>query len=199
MITIRKHASSGISVHVGTRPENPSLPPALSKLMRESVPMLMPKKKLKQIVAYDKMLSAGMRRILEQHKSGTYDADDYSTRTCQRHRKFFLEMGIDLRKPYSTSSIGLPLSESRQKSAPKKKLKSNLLPVTVPSDAYRKAEQTDVTLAARIKRMPEQTPIAPVRQETVGGTVIAKMHGLRVKRHKAVVRTTGLAAIARFR
>ncbi len=45
-------------------------------------------------------LSATMRRILEQYRAGTYAVDDYSTRTVQRHRKFFMARGIDLRTPF---------------------------------------------------------------------------------------------------
>lgn len=50
--------------------------------------------------------TAGMHRILEQYKSGTYIAEDYSTRTEQRHRQIFLGFGIDLRKPYKPMLLG---------------------------------------------------------------------------------------------
>lgn len=57
-----------------------------------------PKSVKKQVVAPE--LSATMRRILEQYRAGTYAVDDYSTRTVQRHRKFFMARGIDLRTPF---------------------------------------------------------------------------------------------------
>lgn len=138
MITVRKNASSGVTGHVSTRTATTSLPPTLSNLMRESVPRLVPKKKHKQIVAHDKALTAGMRRIFEQYRAGTYSASDFSVRTAQRHRKFFLTMCIDLRKPYSPSlsgrlSVSVQSTKQRTQSVPNKNKKMKQPPASEPS------------------------------------------------------------------
>lgn len=201
MITVRKRESSGVSGRTARGQAKPSLTPALSKLMRESARSQAPTAERKRIAVDDRAMSAGMLRIFEQYRAGTYRAADYSTRTCQRHRKYFLFMGIDLRKPFSPSAPpNPPLPELRKKSVPSKKLKSKLSPVSVPGEAtYRKAEQANVTIAARIKRMLVQIPQVPARLETAGGTVVTKVCGLRAQRHKATAKTMGLAAIARLR
>lgn len=137
MITIKKHASTVLTGLVGSQPVTPSLPPSLARLMQETAPMVTPTKKCKHVIAIDVALSAGMRRIWDQYRAGKYSASDYSVRTAQRHRKFFLSMGFDLRVPYSTLALTrLPVSEQPAKqraiSAKNKKKVVKPLPASEP-------------------------------------------------------------------
>lgn len=177
MITVRKNASSGVTGHVSTRTATTSLPPILSNLMREreSVPRLVPKKKHKQIVAHDKALTAGMRRIFEQYRAGTYSASDFSVRTAQRHRKFFLSIGIDLRKPYSLSAT---VRVSVPESLPKPRAKP--VPVKKKKMGQPLAPESASTTSAKSKCVSE---------------VIARVHKARVQLRRTAI-TTGLGALA---
>lgn len=109
--------------------------PALSNPVQLSTrPTATPTAEPKRLAVPDVKLTAGMLRIFEQYRAGTYRAADYSTRTCQRHRKYFLSLGIDLRRPFGPSAIisppkvelrtrpskkSLPAAKKKQVSAPK--------------------------------------------------------------------------------
>jgi len=177
MITIRKHALSGVSG--GRRQSNPCLPPAQSKLIQVSAPPQMPTAERKRVAVYDRALTAGMRRIYEQYKAGTYDANDYSQRSCQRHRKYFLSIGIDLRKPFSPSTsikMSVPASQPKQR--------AKILPAT------KKTNQ----LPAPESAPPTSEPTC--RKAKCASDAISKSHRTRVQRHRTA-RAVGLGAIAR--
>ena len=55
---------------------------------------------VRKTVGHEHELSAAMRRILEQYRAGTYKTSDYSTRTVQRHHKYFIARNIDLSTPF---------------------------------------------------------------------------------------------------
>lgn len=178
MITIRKHALSGASRRVGTRPANPSLPPALSKLMRDSVaPETQAERK--RIAVHDGTMTAGMKRIYEQYRAGAYCTDDYSTRTCQRHRKFFLSLGIDLRAPYRPSASPSP---------PKPELRTK-----------QRKESLPATKNAKQRPLPESAPATSeptCRKSKFASESLSRARRARVKQHRAD-RVVGLGALAR--
>lgn len=185
MITIRQRATltSGKSKLVSTRTatvrQSAHLPTSSVKLLPKKVLSAVPAIKNKRIDAHDKKLTAGMRRILKQYKSDTYFTAGYSQRSCQRHRKFFLELGIDLREPYKpTESTKLPepdLTKRRTKLLLVKK-KSKQLPK--PVNAHRPSS---------------------CRSERVSGIVPTNVSVQHVQRRKINEKPIGLAALQRLK
>lgn len=172
MITIRKHMSAV------------SLLPTRVKFAKETVPIAAQKAVCKNIVMTDGALTAGMRRILEQYRAGTYCSDDYSTRTCQRHRKLFLEMGIDLRAPYrhrpsASPSPSVPELRTRQRAKPLCATKTVM------------------------KRQPEPESVAAselsiCRKSKSVSHVVAREHRTRAQQRRRVGVTSALGAMARL-
>jgi hypothetical protein len=155
MITIRQRASAGMSGCVGTR-----LPPTFSKLMRD-IPIAAPIKKCKPAAVHDANLTAGMRRIYDQYRAGKYSATDYSIRTAQRHRRYFLSVGIDLRASFCPSATGSlhvsqPLAKPRANSVAvkNKKVKPSPAPepVSASSDPCRKSKCASDALSRSVHR-----------------------------------------------
>ena len=183
MITVRKPASlqTGLAgrAGAGARPATAmqSLLPASAKLVRKAAPRTaMAKRGLD--IATDAALTAGMRRILAQYCAGKYCTDDYSTRTCQRHRKFFLEIGIDLRAPHTTpASLSVPKRPAvqRAKSVPNRNKEMKQVPV------------------------PESAPVCePIcRKSRCASNAIFRMRRARVQQRKTGG-TVGLGAMARI-
>lgn len=178
MITIKQRpaSTSGISRLIGARTAV-SLPPTLDKLVYAT-----PKAKPKRTqTTHGDELTTGMRRIYEQYRAGTYDTNDYSQRSCQRHRKYFLSMGIDLRKPYSPSatvrvSMPKPLAKQRAKSVPNKKKKMKLQPAP--------------------EHASETSDPACRKSKCASDALDRSMHRARVQPRRTGI-TTGLGALAR--
>lgn len=136
-----------------------------SKTVGNTSPDLMVKHRSAKPVKLDKCsgvdrdeqnFTAGMHRILEQYKSGTYIAEDYSTRTEQRHRKIFLKFGIDLRKPYKPVLPGLSgglktRPKTSAKPLGKKKMMRIIKPVSVGKVFRRNALQIGTKKLGRSK------------------------------------------------
>jgi len=147
--------------------------------MQVSAPPQKPTAERKRIAVHDSALTAGMRRIYEQYKSGTYDANDYSQRSCQRHRKYFLSIGIDLRKPFCPSmsiKMSVPASQPKQR--------AKILPDT------KKTKKLPVPESA----LPTSEPSC--RKSKCASDAFSKSHRTRVQRHRTA-RAVGLGAIAR--
>lgn len=128
MITIRQ------------RPPTVSLSPALSRLVQNAASGADQTKNNNQIVTTGTDLPIGMRRVFELYKSGAYFSAGYSQRSQQRHRKYFLSMGIDLRKPYSpsaTARVSMPEQPAKQRtqSMPNKKKIAKPPPAPEPTSA----------------------------------------------------------------
>lgn len=185
MIHIKQRATltSGMRKLVGTRTatvrQSAHLPTSSVKLLPKAVLGAVPAIKNKRIDAHDKKLTAGMRRILRQYKSDTYFTAGYSQRSCQRHRKFFLELGIDLREPYKpTASTKLPVPKLTKRS-------------TKPLLVKKKRKQLP-------KPVPTHRPSSS-RSERVSDFVSAKVTGQHMQRRKLNEKPVGLAALQRLK
>lgn len=173
MITIRKPASlqTGLAGRAGARPATAmqSLLPASAKLAQKVVPRAA-KAKRRLDIATDAALTAGMRRILEHYCAGKYCTDDYSTRTCQRHRKFFLEIGIDLRAPQTApASLSVPKRPAvqRAKSVPNRNKEMKQVPAPESAPACEPICRKSKCASNAFFRMRR----ARVQQRKTGGTI----------------------------
>ncbi|CAG9932092.1 hypothetical protein [Candidatus Nitrotoga arctica] len=103
----------------------------------------------------------------------------HSQRSCQRHRKFFLELGIDLREPYKpTASTKLPEPELTKRSTKPLLVKQKSKQLPKPVHAHRPSS---------------------CRSERVSGIVPINVPGQRTQRRKLNEKPIGLAALQRLK
>lgn len=182
MITVRQRTAliTGTK-HIVANTATPSLPPSVARPVHNGASGITSTTMHSQSVVANGQLTSGMQRIFELYKSGAYFAACFSLRSEQRHRKFFRKLGIDLRKPYCPSSVGLFLSEPptkhRTKPMRNEKKKGKLLPA--PESAPPTSEPT-------------------CRKSKCASEALSRAHRTRVQRHR-MDRTVGLGAMARAR